>query len=52
VFLHVFVLSVFAAGMISVLLLSQRGPQEPGQDMREDPGEPGEPGEQGLRAAA
>ncbi len=47
--LHVLVLSVFAAGMISVLVLSQRGPRDPGRDVREDPGEPGE---QGLRAAA
>ena len=47
--LHALVLSVFAAGMISVLVLSQMGPRDPGQDAREDPGEPGE---QGLRAAA
>ena len=46
--LQILVLSVFAAGMVSVLLLSQRGPREPGQDVREDPGEPGEE----LRAAA
>ena len=47
--LHALVLSVFAAGMISVLVLSQMGPRDPGQGKREDPGEPGE---QGLRAAA
>ena len=48
--LHALVLSVFAAGMISVLLLSWKGQQEPGEtrDMGEDPGEPGEE----LRAAA
>ena len=50
--LHALVLSVFGAGMISVLCLSRLGGQEPGQDVREDPGEPGEPGEQELRAAA
>jgi hypothetical protein len=46
---QVLVLSVFAAGMISVLVLSQRGPREPGEirEAREDPGEPEE-----LRAAA
>ena len=47
---QVLVLSVFAAGMISVLVLSQRGPREPGQ-AREVPEDPGEPGEE-LRAAA
>ena len=46
-FLHALVLAVFAAGMISVLLLSWRGQQEPRQDKREDPAEPEE-----LRAAA
>ncbi len=48
--LHVLVLSVFAAGMISVLVLSQMGPRDSRQarDMHEDPGEPGEE----LRAAA
>lgn len=46
---HALVLSMFAAGMITVFLLSQRGPREPGQDAREDPGEPGE---HRLRAAA
>ena len=47
---HVLVLSVFAAGMISVLVLSQMGPRDTGQagDVLEDPGEPGEE----LRAAA
>ena len=46
---HVLVLSVFAAGMATVVLLSQMGPREPeqAQDTREDPGEPEE-----LRAAA
>lgn len=49
-FAHVLVLSVFAAGMITVLVLSQRGPRDGGQgrDVREDPGEPGEE----LRVAA
>lgn len=49
-FAQVLVLSVFAAGMITVLVLSQRGQREPGEtrNAREDPGEPD--GE--LRAAA
>lgn len=46
-FLHVLVLAVFAAGMISVLVLSQAGQRERGEGKREDPGEPEE-----LRAAA
>ena len=45
--LHVLVLSGFAAGMITVLLLSSRGgQQEHRQEKREDPAEPEE-----LRAA-
>ena len=46
---QVLVLSVFAAGMVTVLVLSTRwGRGNPVQDVREDPGEPGEE----LRAAA